>query len=142
MNINIFIYIPFEWTMDNRKTALRKPHKWWSMGFISYVCFPLWNLVFNIIPNFQIISIDWIWEGCLGYNQGLEIIMSLSFNGLLDDNVPKCILVINIYMNTSHWVWKQYRSHCYSGDPHLHKPFFFLTIKHIFFFVLKNRTNL
>ena len=27
------------------------------------------------------------------------MIMSLSFNGLLDDNVPKCILVINIYMN-------------------------------------------
>ena len=35
----------------------------------------------------------------MGYHQGLEIIMSLSFNGLLDDNVPKCILVINIYMN-------------------------------------------
>ena len=114
--INIFICIPFEWTMDSRRTALRKSHKLWrvSRKIFKYglhiIClFPIVKSCFQYCSQFPNYinrlkmkiswNINWIWEGCLGYHQGLEIIMSLSFNGLLDDNVPKCILVINIYMN-------------------------------------------
>ena len=78
--------------MNNRKTALRKPHKWWSMGFISYVCFPLWNLVFNIIPNFQIISIDWKWkslETLIGFGRAAWVITKDTEQWISESNMDE-----------------------------------------------------
>ena len=101
INEYIYIHLYSFWMNNGKQKNCFEKATWASYHMFVSHCEILFSILFPISKLKMKISwnVNWIWEACLGYNQGLDIIMSLGFNGLLDDNVPKCILVINIHLS-------------------------------------------